>query len=77
MWMTIRRPSSSRFTSEHRGQDIGSQLMVKMLELLKWQGYERASLAAQKVNYAVKMYKNVGFKTVYENAEEYITVCEL
>lgn len=51
--------------------------MVKMLELLKWQGYERASLAAQKVNYAVKMYKNVGFKTVYENAEEYITVCEL
>jgi putative acetyltransferase len=77
MWMTIRRPSSSRFTSEYRGQDIGSQLMVKMLELLKWQGYERASLAAQKVNYAVKMYKNVGFKTAYENAEEYITVCEL
>ena len=75
--MTIRRPSSSRFTSEYRGQDIGSQLMVKMLELLKWQGYERASLAAQKVNYAVKMYKNVGFKTAYENAEEYITVCEL
>lgn len=77
MWMTIRRPSSSHFTSEYRGQDIGSQLMVKMLELLKWQGYERASLAAQKVNYAVKMYKNVGFKTAYENAEEYITVCEL
>ena len=51
MWMTIRRPSSSRFTSEYRGQDTGSQLMVKMLELLKWQGYERASLAAQKVNW--------------------------
>ena len=51
--------------------------MVKMLELLKWQGYERASLAAQKVNYAVKMSKTVGFKTAYENAEEYITVCEL
>ena len=51
--------------------------MVKMLELLKWQGYERASLAVQKANYAVKMYKNVGFKTVGENAEEYIMVCEL
>jgi len=25
----------------------------------------------------VKMYKNVGFKTVDENAEEYIMVCEL
>lgn len=51
--------------------------MVKMLELLKWQGYERASLAVQKANYAVKMYKDVGFKTVNENAEEYIMVCEL
>ena len=51
--------------------------MVKMLELLKWQGYERASLAVQKANYAVKMYKDVGFKTVNENADEYIMVCEL
>jgi ribosomal protein S18 acetylase RimI-like enzyme len=51
--------------------------MVKMLELLKWQGYERASLAVQKVNYAVKMYRNVGFKTFDENAEEFIMVCEL
>ena len=62
---------------EYRGQGIGSQLMVKLLELLKWQGYERASLVVQKANYAVKMYKDVGFKTVDENAEEYIMVCEL
>ena len=62
---------------EYRGQGIGSQLMVKMLELLKWQGYERASLAVQKANYAVKMYKDVGFKTIDENTEEYIMVCEL
>ena len=34
-------------------------------------------VAVQKENYAVKMYKNVGFKTVDENAEEYIMVCEL
>ena len=62
---------------EYRGQGVGSQLMVKMLELLKRQGYEKASLAVQKANYAVKMYKNVGFKTVDENDEEYIMVCEL
>ncbi|MCR5748297.1 MAG: GNAT family N-acetyltransferase [Lachnospiraceae bacterium] len=62
---------------EYRGQGIGSQMMMRMLELLKWQGYERASLAVQKTNYAVKMYKNVGFKTVDENTEEYIMVCEL
>lgn len=30
---------------EYHGQGIGSQLMMKMLELLKRQGYERASLA--------------------------------
>ena len=62
---------------EYRKQGIGSQLMVKMLKLLKQQGYERASLAVQKANYAVKMYKDVGFKTIDENAEEYIMVCEL
>ena len=62
---------------EYRGQGIGSQLMVRMLEMLKQQGYEKASLAVQKANYAVKMYENVGFKTVEENAEEYIMVCEL
>lgn len=62
---------------EYRGQGIGTQLMVKMLELLKGQGYERASLAVQKANYAVKMYKDIGFKTVDENEEEYIMVCEL
>ena len=62
---------------EYRGRDIGSQLMVKMLELLKRQGYGKASLAVQKANYAVKMYKNVGFKTVDGNAEEYIMMCEL
>ena len=40
---------------EYRGQGIGNQLMVKMLELLKQQGYKKASLAVQKANYAVKM----------------------
>ena len=62
---------------EYRRQGIGSHLMVKMLELLKWQGYEKASLAVQKANYAVKMYENVGFKTVDENDKEYIMVCDL
>ena len=62
---------------EYRRQGIGSQLMVKMLELLKWQGYKRVSLAVQKANYAVKMYTDLGFKTLKETAEEYIMVCEL
>ena len=62
---------------EYRGQGIGTQLMVKMLELLKQQGFRKASLAVQKANYAVKMYRKIGFKTVCENAEEFIMVCAL
>ena len=59
--------------NESDPEKIGKQ----MLELLKWQGYEKASLAVQKANYAVKMYENVGFRTVDENVEEYIMVCDL
>ena len=62
---------------EYRGQGIGTELMKRMLQELEGRGYEKASLAVQKANYAVKMYNNVGFKTVDENAEEYIMVCEL
>ena len=62
---------------EYRGQGIGTKLMKEMLALLREKGYKRASLAVQKANYAVKMYNNVGFKAVDENAEEYIMVCEL
>jgi len=62
---------------EYRGQGIGTAMMRKMLELLKSQGWKKASLAVQKANYAVRMYEAVGFRTVNENDEEYIMVCEL
>ncbi len=62
---------------EYRGQGIGTRLMKEMLELLRSKGYRKASLAVQKENYAVRMYKNVGFEIVDENEEEYIMVCEL
>ena len=48
-----------------------------MLDLLKSCGYKKASLAVQKANYAVRMYKTVGFQTVDENDEEFIMVCIL
>ena len=51
--------------------------MRRMLGLLKKQGYRKGSLAVQKANYAVRMYEKVGFRTVDENAEEYIMVCDL
>lgn len=62
---------------EYRGEGIGTELMRKMISLLKEQGYKKASLAVQKANYAVKMYKKVGFKIIDENSEEYIIVCDL
>ena len=62
---------------EYRGKGIGTGLMLKMLDLLKQKGYKQASLAVQKENYAVKMYKKVGFKIIDENMEEYIMICKL
>lgn len=62
---------------EYRGKGIGTELMRKMLELLRKDGYGKASLAVQKANYAVKMYEKTGFRTVDQNSEEYIMICDL
>jgi len=62
---------------EYRGRGIGTAMMKQMLAELKNRGYKKTSLAVQKANYAVKMYKNVGFEIVDENKEEYIMVCAL
>ena len=61
----------------YRGKGIGTRLMKEMLSLLKAQGYKQASLAVQKANYAVRMYRKAGFEIVDENEEEYIMVCRL
>lgn len=59
---------------EFRSMGIGTQLMQRMLELLKEQGYKQASLAVQKANRAVNLYLNVGFKTIKKTSDEYIMV---
>ena len=46
---------------EYRGIGIGTALMKEMLCILKQRGYKQISLAVQKANYAVEMYKKVGF----------------
>ena len=62
---------------EYRGRGYGTEMMRRMLNCLKKEGYHRASLAVQKANYAVRMYKKVGFRTIHENDEEYIMICNL
>ena len=59
---------------EYRGLGIGTALLKEILLNLKLAGYTKVSLSVQKDNYAVKLYKKVGF-TVYE--EEYIMVTKL
>lgn len=62
---------------EYRGFGIGTELMKHMLQLLKEKGYKKTSLAVQKDNYALKLYKKVGFCIIDENEEEFILVCDL
>ncbi len=57
---------------EYRNLGIGTALMKRMLQELARRGYEKASLAVQKANYAVRMYQKVGFEIVGENEEEYL-----
>ena len=62
---------------EYRGLGIGTEMMRAMLTILKDRGYKQASLAVQKANYAVKMYRKVGFEIVGENEEEYIMTARI
>jgi len=62
---------------EYRNQGIGTKLMLEMINYLRNKGYKQCSLAVQKDNYAVKMYKNVGFETVKEKEQEYLMVLDL
>ena len=62
---------------EYRGKGIGTELMRRMLDQLRSQGYRQASLAVQKANDAVRMYEKVGFQIASENDEEYIMICKL
>ena len=62
---------------ESRGKGIGTEMMTALLGRLRSAGYKQVSLAVQKENYAVRMYKKVGFVTVDENEQEYIMLCRL
>ena len=62
---------------DNRRQGIGTRLLRELLTLLKEKGYKRLSLSVQKENYAVRMYKRSGFRTIHENDEEYIMVSDI
>jgi len=59
---------------QYRGLGIGTAMMKKLLSILKEEGYKKISLAVQKANYALKMYKSIGYEIVDENEQEYIMI---
>lgn len=62
---------------EYRGRGIGTAMMKQMLKVLQDRGYKKASLSVQRANYAVKLYRKVGFAVYREEEEEYIMVKQL
>ena len=62
---------------EYRNQGIGTELLKRMLDLLRDKGYEKVSLSVQKANYALKMYLKSGFEVVAERGEEVIMIYQL
>ena len=61
---------------EYRNLGIGTELMKQILLTLKEKKYKQVSLSVQKINYAVNLYKNVGFEIVRENKEDYVMICK-
>lgn len=62
---------------EYRNLGIGTELMKQIFLTLKEKKYKQVSLSVQKINYAVNMYKKVGFEIVRENKEDYVMICKL
>jgi len=48
-----------------------------MISYLTEKGYNQTSLSVEKKNYAVSMYKNLGFEIIDENKEDYIMLLKL
>lgn len=62
---------------EYRGQGIGTQLLLQMMDLLRKEKYAQVSLSVQKENYALRMYEKAGFKIVEDRGEEVLMVAKL
>ena len=62
---------------DYRNKGIGTALLEQMLQLLREEGYRQVSLSVQKENYAVRMYRKVGFVVLNETNDEYIMVHNL
>lgn len=62
---------------EYRGMSIGKRMMTAMIDLLKEKHYAAVSLSVQKKNFAVRLYRELGFEVCAEDDEDYVMVCQL
>ncbi len=62
---------------KYRNQGLGTRLMIAMIDHLQKNGYKQTSLNVKKENYAVKLYKKVGFEIVSEDNEDYLMLLKL
>lgn len=62
---------------EYRNRGIGTELMKRMLQELRKQGYKQASLSVQKINYASKMYQKIGFEILEEREQDHVMIYRL
>lgn len=62
---------------EYRGRGIGTELLRRMLERFRLDGYKSVSLSVQKANYALRMYEKTGFRTVADRGDEVLMICRL
>ena len=62
---------------DYRNQGIGTELLQRMLDLLREKGYRQVSLSVQKGNYALRMYRKAGFEVIADRGEEVLMVCRL
>ncbi|GHT43563.1 hypothetical protein FACS189438_1020 [Bacteroidia bacterium] len=62
---------------EYRNRGFGSLLMSRMIADLKEKGYGRVSLSVHKANYALGLYRKLGFEAIVESEEYYIMLLRL
>lgn len=62
---------------EYRKRGIGALLMQEMIIYMRNKGYAQASLSVDKNNYAVKMYKRLGFEIIEEREHDYLMLLKL
>ncbi len=61
----------------YRGRGVGSALMREMISLLKGDGCTQASLSVSRDNYAVGLYRKLGFKVVAEGEDDHVMLLNL